>query len=156
VKPVVVMAVEVWTIERYRDERLSDVASFVCSWNVDDRYDRFGNGSGACAEWLIGQLAANRGHAAFLACDGAACIGLLDYVVVSGEMHFGIFVKPERRRRGIGTALVRRLTALRSRSQCVVAQCRLENGAATALLRSCGFVCVSSSGGETEWMLRSE
>jgi RimJ/RimL family protein N-acetyltransferase len=144
---------ETVTIARYEDGDLPAASAFVRSWTSDERYARFWSPGESAAAWLIDRLA-SASHRAFIAREGDEYVGLLDCVVTPNEIDFGVFVRGERRRRTIGTRLVRTLIALGASERRIVAQCRIDNAAAVALLRACRFASTSARGGEIGWEYR--
>jgi len=145
---------ETVTIASYARGDLAETSAFIHSWTTEERYARFWSTGESAATWLLERLADESAHRAFIAREGPAYVGLLDFVVTPDEIDFGIFVRAERRRRAIGTRLVRTLVALTAAERRIVAQCRSENAAAVALLRACNFACVRTRGGELAWEYR--
>jgi GNAT superfamily N-acetyltransferase len=144
------------TIDRFDRADRRRLTTFVRSWSAQECYDRFGSTGRASPAWLVDRLTSSEDHRAFVARDDRDYVALLDYVVTERGIEFGIFVQATHRRRQIATRLVRALLALRSPSQKVLAQTRLENAAAVGLLRSCGFAVVAMEHGEVDWELQAQ
>ncbi|MDB5040437.1 MAG: family acetyltransferase [Candidatus Eremiobacteraeota bacterium] len=134
------------------DQRERDVEEFFHHLTPQELRDRFGLPGGSTVDWLLERLAHDANRAAFVARVGGRVAGVLDCVRDANEIEFGIVVATEFRRRGIGSALVRRLLAATDRSgTSLIASCELGNTPALGLLRGLGFRRRALRGG-TVWL----
>jgi ribosomal protein S18 acetylase RimI-like enzyme len=137
------------------DQRERDVEEFFHHLTPQELRDRFGLPGSSAVDWLLERLARDANRAAFVARVGGRVAAVLDCVRDAGEVEFGLVVGTEFRRRGIGSALVRRLEAATHRSgMSLVASCEWTNTPALALLRGLGFRRRALNGG-TVWFERT-
>jgi ribosomal protein S18 acetylase RimI-like enzyme len=140
-------------VQSHHRER--DVAEFFRRLTPQELRDRFGLPGGSAVDWLLERLAHDDNRAAFVARVGGRVAGVLDCVRDADEIEFGIIVATEFRRRGIGSALVRRLlTAARGPRISLIASCEPANTPALELLRALGFRRRTPGGGMI-WLERS-
>jgi ribosomal protein S18 acetylase RimI-like enzyme len=125
---------------------------FINSWRSEDVYGRFGTAGIDAEKLLAGQLTQRR-RSALVAMYRDQVVGLLDYVYVPDEIHIGIVVDWRFRRLSIGTKLIRALLKAKSPGYGVVAECRMSNRSAIALLAASCFRLVSAKNREMTWRI---